>query len=115
MRDDDEHLSLVQTEDPGKIILFPAHEKLPYRTVFCNPDSDIGPGFDDDYYAAAIAAVQRMVNGKNLGTVETVATLFLFRQYLELALKEIIFHLRWLESENRNVSMDAEIDWPDGH
>ncbi len=79
----------------------PAYEKRAYQCIFRNPDGTLS-GYRADDYLGAREIAQRIREGQTVGE-EGVAALFLFRHYLELTLKEIVFDLRRIESRRKNV------------
>jgi len=89
--------------------------KMPYHPVFYNPNGELPPGFSDDYYAVARVITERILTGQALEDIEGTVALFLFRHYLELALKSVAFNLRWLITENENVLRSEAVKWPEGH
>ncbi len=95
-------------------IRLPAYEKLVYKPIFYNPNGAL-TGFVDDYYSAAWAIVRRIAEGKAFGDTEGIAALFLFRHYLELALKDIVFGLRHLQTRRKNVSRSESVQPAFGH
>jgi len=76
--------------------------KRPYRSVFGEPSGEwrVEANWEDAYYGAAFAVISGVVEGRYLRAVEGVAGLYLFRHYLELALKYIILHSRWIKDEH---------------
>lgn len=89
-------------------------QKKRYTPVFESPTSDdwtVRANWEDAYYRAAHAIVTSVAEGRYPTAVEGVAGLFLFRHYLELALKYIILHSRWLkDSETRATAEEiAEV------
>jgi len=82
--------------------------KRPYRAVFGTPDGDwnVEANWEDAYYGAALAIVSGVVEGRYPRGVEGVTGLYLFRHYVELALKYIILHARWLKDPKTNAKPD---------
>jgi predicted RNase H-like HicB family nuclease len=103
-----------EPEVDDHVVPLPAFEKLTYLPVFANPDGTL-TGFSEDYYLAALAIAERITEGRTLGDTEGIAALFLFRHYLELALKNIVFDLRRLETRRRNVPTTKLLQPPSGH
>jgi hypothetical protein len=101
-------------EGDDEEIRLPAYEKRAYQPVFGNPNGTLS-GFREDYYLAARAIGERITEGKMLGETEGIAALFLFRHYLELALKTIIFGLRRLETRRKNVPRTESVQQASGH
>jgi hypothetical protein len=90
---------------PPDKIEYPPAEKHEYYPVFSAADA--GPGtrryWKDGYFESSKALVQGIVSGEEWAEVAGVPALFLFRHYLELALKFIAYHARWLEDEATNA------------
>jgi hypothetical protein len=99
---------------------FPKPEKVPYTPLFLNPDGHMVSWLIVDYYAAARSIVERILQREKLGgeildDMEGRAALFLFRHYLELALKDVVFNLRRLKTKQQNLSEEGQGEWPSGH
>ena len=109
----DAMMNLSDEED--RVLRLPEYEKICYAQIFFNPDGCTGPGFADDYYEAARVIIERIAEGRTLAEREGTPALFLCRHYLELALKGVLFHSRWLERETKNVPRDGPVAWPFGH
>ena len=73
--------------------------KYDYQPVFGVPDDPwrVDANWDDAYYRAAEATIKGVVEGQFRPAIEGIAGVFLFRHYLELALKYLILHARKLE------------------
>jgi len=86
--------------------------KRPYRPVFGQPEGDwrVEANWEDAYYGAAHAVVSGVVEGRYPRAVEGVAGLYLFRHYLELTLKYIILHSRWIEDEHTLAEAVKEVE-----
>ena len=87
---------------------FPFFEKRPYKEVFYLPGTEwkVEAVWDDAYYEAAKRLIQGIARGEYLQAIEGVAGLYLFRHYIELALKFVIFHSRWLKDSNSNAKLE---------
>jgi hypothetical protein len=99
---------------------FPKSEKVPYTPLFLNPDGHMVSWLIVDYYAAARSIVERILQREKLGgeildDMEGRAALFLFRHYLELALKDVVFNLRKLKTKQQNLPEEGQGEWPSGH
>lgn len=79
--------------------------RRPYRAVFGKPEGDwkIEANWEDAYYGAAFAIVSGVVERRYPRGVEGVTGLYLFRHYLELAMKYIVLHARWLKDPKTNA------------
>ncbi len=81
-----------------------------YRPAFYLPQSDgwyVDALYPDGYYGAAKVVLEGIATGSLSGSIEGVAAVFLVRHYLELAIKYVLFHSRWLKDERHNAT---EID-----
>lgn len=87
---------------------FSQYEKWPYKNVFGIPPSDwkVEASWSDAYYTASRVLIERVAKGAGLPAIEGVVGLYLFRHYLELGLKYIIFHSRWLKDARTNARFD---------
>ena len=90
----------------------PWYVKMPYHAMLQIPAEPwkVGANWREGYFYASQELVQGVVEGRLMPGIQGVAGVFLFRHYLELALKYIVFHARWLKSENRNAEWDEVKD-----
>ena len=99
-------------ENPESEIATDASCKKPPLKVFWLPEGAhqwrTEGSLVDAYYEAAKAIVDGVVSGSLREGIEGIAALFLFRHYLELRLKYVIFHGRWLKDASTNAD-DSEI------
>ncbi len=109
---DEEAVDRTQSDDEE--LCLPALEKETYQPVFYNRDGTLS-GFREDYYLAAHGIVQRITEAKTYGDTEGIAALFLFRHYLELALKDIVFGLRRLATRRKNAPPTESDQQASGH
>jgi hypothetical protein len=58
----------------------------------------------DAYFHAARIIIEGVVNKTLEDDIDGVAGVYLFRHYVELALKYIVFHARWLKNANTNAT-----------
>jgi hypothetical protein len=98
-------MDLRPEHEDGYDNLFPQ-----YETVFHLPGTDwkVEAVWDDAYFRAAKTLIEGVARGEYHSALEGVAGLYLFRHYIELALKYIIFHSRWLKDSHTNAA-DEEI------
>jgi hypothetical protein len=91
---------------------FGFYEKHPYRCVFQEPGPQckIAAVWADAYHQAAKRLVEGVASREYLPAYEGVAGLYLFRHYVELALKFVIFHSRWLRDAQANALDDQIAD-----
>jgi len=87
---------------------FPEYEKRQYRPVFMLPGPDWGVEavWEDAYYKSSKRLLEGVARGEFPPAFEGVVGLYLFRHYLELAIKFIIFHSRWLEDAQTNARLE---------
>lgn len=106
-----------QTEefDEDAIYRSPACEKWEYKKIIYAPEGHIDASPRWDFYAAAKASVQRLVVGSTVGEIEGTAALYLFRHYLELALKSIVLGARHLETKDKNMLSEQVLPPSQGH
>jgi hypothetical protein len=78
--------------------LAPWTTKYRYEPVFGVPDEPwkIGAIWEEAYFDSAKYVIEGVLNRDLMPRVDGVAGIFLFRHYIEIALKFIIFHARWL-------------------
>jgi hypothetical protein len=92
---------------------FPRYEKKQlYRQVFWEPGGEqwyVEADWRESYFSASRALLEGIVSGKLTEPIEGVVGVFLFRHYLELAIKYVLFHARWLKNERENAS-DIEVE-----
>jgi hypothetical protein len=83
-------------------------QKRPYKPVFHLPGAEweVDALWDDAYYETAKRLIEGVACGEYLPAIEGVVGLYLFRHYLELALKFVIFHSRWLKDANSNARFE---------
>lgn len=88
--------------------LFPWEVRRPYRRVFNVPKDNwkVEAVWGDGYLRAAETIVAGVVDGRYRPGIEGVPGVFLFRHYLELALKYIVFKARWLRDANTNAAIE---------
>ena len=106
-----------QTEkiDEDAIYRLPAREKWEYKKIVYAPEGYIDASPRWDFYEAAKASVQRLAEGSTMGEIEGTAALYLFRHYLELALKNIVLGARHLETKDKNVPSEQVLPPSQGH
>ena len=87
---------------------FPQYEKRLYRSIFQVPDQNwkVEADWEDAYYQSARHLLEGVERGDYLPGYEGVVGLYLFRHYIELALKFVIFHSRWLKDAQTNARFD---------
>lgn len=99
--------------DQDAIYRWPACEKWEYQQIVYTPEGHIDASPRLDFYEAAKASVQRVIQG--VGEIEGTAALYLFRHYLELALKALIVGTRHLKSKEENMPFELVLPPSQGH
>jgi hypothetical protein len=87
-------------------------KKRPYQQVFWKPDDEhwyVEADWREGYFSASRALLEGVVLGNSTEPIEGVVGVFLFRHYLELAIKYVLFHARWLKNERENAP-DNEVE-----
>jgi HEPN domain-containing protein len=78
-----------------------------YRQVFYPPASGtwtIDGSFPEGFFESAKLLLRGVVEGRLNQELEGLAAIFLSRHYLELAVKYVLLHSRWLADASRNAS-----------
>jgi hypothetical protein len=101
-RDMAEIPNLPKSTEGSEEIRFPACERVAFEQIFYNPNGKLRGGILDCFYLVGRDTVERIISGQTPEDMEGVAALYLFRHYLELALKSIVYCLRRLETGQRN-------------
>jgi hypothetical protein len=83
--------------DQPEEIRFPACERVAFEQIFYDPNGTLRCAVLGSFYLVGRQIAERIVNGQALEDMEGVAALYLFRHYLELALKSIVYCLRRLD------------------
>jgi len=96
---------------------FPQYEKRPYPRLFQvpAPNWQVEAVWDDAYYRSAKILLEGVALGQYRPAFEGVAGMYCFRHYLELALKFIVFHSRWLIDAQTNARFDEIADVKKDH
>lgn len=86
----------------------PWYVKKPYIPIFGVPPEpwDIDVSWRDGYFYSAKLIIEGVVDGSLRSGIHGIAGVFLFRHYIELALKYIVFHARWLKDANTNAKRE---------
>ena len=76
-----------------------------YVNAFEVPDEpwDIDSSWDEAYFESAKTIVGGVVKGELLPDIHGITGVFMFRHYLELALKYIVINARWLKDASTNT------------
>ena len=90
--------------------------KWKYSPMFQVPKGTfkIGAIWDQAYLETAQYVIKGVVTGELNPYVHGVTGVFLFRHYVELELKYVLFHSRWLKDKGTNATKE-EIDAIDQH
>jgi hypothetical protein len=113
MNDADE----TQPDNPDNPLEIPWCVKYRYVPVFRVPNGPwkVDASWDDAYFDSAKTIVQGVVEGHLRPAIEGVAGVYLFRHYLEIALKYVIFHARWLKDATTNAPTEDIEDVKNTH
>jgi hypothetical protein len=76
----------------------------PFIYVHEQPKSWIS--FKESFYRASEIIIGNLAQDRGFPEIEGIAAVFLFRHYLELALKSIILNGRWLVTPDQNATRD---------
>jgi hypothetical protein len=103
IEDDAQHAVTVPPSEPDGFEYTPT-EKWAYSQIIYKMDND-QPWIDfaDSSFRGSKLLIKGVADGSLLEDVEGIAGIQLFRHYLELVLKKIIFWGRMLESEDQNA------------
>jgi hypothetical protein len=84
------------------------YDKRKYYPIFQIPGTPwhVDANWREGYLGAAQVIAKGVVDGTLRPAIEGVAGVFLFRHYLELALKHIVWHARWLETAKKNAALE---------
>ena len=100
----------MEEQEPSEFVKKYArwYVKQPYHPMLQIPEAPwkVGANWPEGFFHASKALIHGVVQGGLMPGVEGVAGVFLFRHYMELALKYIVFHSRWLKSEKKNAEWD---------
>jgi hypothetical protein len=88
---------------------YTAFEKWDYKQIIYKTDHEQSwRDLPDSFYRASVALVQGVAARQLYDDVEGLAAIFLFRHYLELRLKSIVLHGRWLVRLDENTREGVE-------
>jgi hypothetical protein len=94
----------MDSDDPDNVPEYSAFEKWEYQQVIFKGDQDHSwRNFADSYFFACEPLIKELAAGRLREDIEGTAAVFLFRHYLELALKSIVFSGRLLIIEDENM------------
>jgi hypothetical protein len=79
---------------------YTAFEKWPYKRIIYIGEEKSWVDLGTSFYWASHHLIKNVVDGSLREDIEGIAAVHLFRHYLELALKQIIFRGRYLKSED---------------
>jgi hypothetical protein len=79
----------------------PWYKKMQYHTMLRIPTEPwrIDASWRDAYFYASKEVIQGVVEEVLMPAIHGVAGVFMFRHYMELAMKYTVFHARWLVRE----------------
>src|SRR5437016_2387692 len=98
----------MSPDDPQDFVkkYAPWFDKKTYQPIFSIPPEPwiVEAEWTEGYFRAARRIVEDIVSGKLFATeIWGPVALYLFRHYLELALKYIVLHARFLKDTNTNA------------
>jgi hypothetical protein len=81
-------------------------DKQTYVPMFGVPEEpwNIDASWEEGYFRAAQLVVEGVLDGRRRPAIEGIAGVYLYRHYLELQLKFIVFHARWLKDSQTNAT-----------
>jgi hypothetical protein len=83
-----------------------------YRRVFYAPPAGVWAvdgSFTDGFFESAKRLLTGVIQGELRQGIEGLAAVFLSRHYLELAVKYVLLHSRWLVDDQRNADQPPEV------
>jgi hypothetical protein len=86
---------------------YTAFQKWEYKP-FIYVDKQAKPwiSFKESFYRASEVIIKNLAKGRGFPELEGVAAVFLFRHYLELALKTLVMRGRFLERADKNAAIE---------
>ena len=102
--DNDEQKLVAELNESTGVVKW---QHVPFFEI---PDGNwkIGSTWDRAYYDTAEYVILAVVGGRLYPKVHGVAGMFLFRHFVELELKYILFHSRWLSDSQTNIKETVE-------
>jgi hypothetical protein len=86
---------------------YTAFEQREYRPfIYVHEQPKAWISFKESFYRACEIIIENLAHGHGFPEIEGIAAVFLFRHYLELALKSIILNGRWLVTADQNATRD---------
>lgn len=82
------------------------------RIIYRTGEHHVWRNMAASYFFACMALMKEFASGKLREDTEGTATIFLFRHYLEVALKQIVFMARVLKVENDNLENAVQTEAP---
>lgn len=84
----------------------PWYKKMKYHPMLQIPAEpwNVDASWRDAYFHASKEIIQGVVDGRLMPAIQGVAGVFMFRHYMELAMKYTVFHARWLASADKNAA-----------
>jgi len=87
---------------------YTAFEKWEYqRLIYVGEYPKAWISFRESFYRASEIIIKDLAVGKGFPDLEGPAAVFLFRHYLELALKALVIHGQMLEGPDKNAALDS--------
>ena len=92
---------------PAGPFAYTAFEKWKYKPIIHKAEhAQLWRDLGDSFFSASLLLVEKVVRREISDDMEGLAAVFLFRHYLELALKDLILRGRSLVTEDRNTLRD---------
>jgi hypothetical protein len=86
---------------------YTAFRKWEYkRFIYVDKQPKPWISFKESFYRASEVIVENLAKGRGFPDLEGVAAVFLFRHYLELALKTLVMRGRFLERADKNAAIE---------
>lgn len=100
-------MSESSNADSAEMGEYSAFEKWEYKRVFIEETENLKPWIrhSESFYRAAYILIKEVAEGRMNEDEEGIAGLFLFRHYLELALKRIVVSGKWLTVGGNNAEL----------
>ena len=84
------------------------YKKMKYHPLLQIPAEPwrVDASWRDAYFRGSKEIIQGVVERRPMPAIHGIAGVFMFRHYMELAMKYTVFHARWLVSENKSAVWD---------
>jgi hypothetical protein len=100
-------MSDEQKEESFSANRYTAFEHWDYQPfIYVQEQAKSWISFKESFYRASEIIIDNLAHGRGFPEIEGIAAVFLFRHYLELALKSIILNGRFLVTADQNATRD---------